>query len=85
MPSIRVFGRDENIVVSNLGDDEFEMGVPAIEPKGMRLDAGVNSAYLSNTLKQLSGETVTLQWQDSPSSFLITEDEFTAIIMPVRV
>ncbi|QMV32762.1 beta sliding clamp [Ralstonia phage Darius] len=85
MPSIRVFGRDDSIVVSNLGDDEFEMAVPAINPKGIRLDAGVNSAYLSNTLKQLSGETVTLQWQDGLSSFLITEDEFTAIIMPVRV
>ncbi|QMV32644.1 DNA polymerase processivity factor [Ralstonia phage Cimandef] len=85
MPSILLFGRDDSIVVRNLGDDEFEMAVPAINPKGIRLDAGINSAYLSNTLKQLSGETVTLQWPEKLSSLLITEDEFMAIIMPMRV
>lgn len=85
MPVVRMDGRNGDVIVSNTGNDEFQMSVPASDAKGAPLDAGLNAAYLSNALKQLSGETVTLQWQDTFSSFLITEDEFTAIIMPVRV
>ncbi|MGA0525353.1 hypothetical protein ACO2WH_26235, partial [Escherichia coli] len=70
---------------SNTGNDEFQMSVPASDPKGAPLDAGLNAAYLTNTLKQLSGETVTLKWQDGLASFLITEDEFTAVIMPLKI
>lgn len=84
-PAVRIDGRKGDVIVSNTCNDEFQMAVPTIAPKGMPIDCGLNAAYLANTLKQLSGETVTLQWQDSLSSFLITEDEFTAIIMPVRV
>lgn len=85
MPAVRMDGRNGDVVVSNTGNDEFQMSVPAIDPKGMPLDAGLNAAYLTNTLKQLSGETVTLKWPDGLASFLITEDEFAAIIMPLKI
>lgn len=84
-PAVRIDGRKGDVIVSNTGNDEFQMAVPTTDPKGMPIDCGLNAAYLSNTLKQLSGETVTLQWQDGLASFLITEDEFTAVIMPLKI
>ncbi|AXG67750.1 DNA polymerase III subunit beta [Ralstonia phage GP4] len=84
-PSVRIDGRGGDVTISNAGNDEFQMSVPAIDPKGKPIDSGLNAAYLTNTLKQLSGETVKLQWPDGVASFLIAEDEFTAIIMPLKI
>ncbi|CAH0532163.1 DNA polymerase III subunit beta [Ralstonia phage UAM5] len=84
-PSLRLDGNDGDVIISNVGNDEFQMAVPATDPKGSPLYAGLNAVYLSNALKQTSGEKVTLKWQDGLASFLITEGEFTAIIMPLKI
>jgi DNA polymerase III subunit beta len=83
---LETVGNGIRVSCSNPDLGNFSEVVPmSLEPKGEKLLAGFNARYIVDVLECCTSGEVNVQHRDDSSPFVVTDGNFTGVVMPMRL